>query len=175
MIDRYGWCSRSHQQQTKFLEFVAYFLLPPIFSRFKCSFFLFNFECLPIAVFSALFHSCLAVRKPGKKKDWEKNPKLEFKIPTYKSTGILFSELVLRVRIIPPRGHLPPIVTQNKIPKPHNTTLQNSVFKIDSPSPNYSSPWTSATSCNSTSRSHPLRGFLEGSSLAHHPVEGELF
>ena len=111
MIDRYGW-DRSHQQQTQFLDFVAYFLLPPIFSRFKCSFFLFNFECLPIAVFSALFHSSLAVRKPGKKKDWEKNPKLEFKIPKYKSTGILFSELVLRVRIIPPRGHLPPLVTQ---------------------------------------------------------------
>ena len=91
---------------------MAYFLLPPIFSRFKCSFFLFNFECLPIPVFSALFHSSLAVRKPGKKKDWEKNPKLEFKIPKYKSTGILFSELVLRVRIIPPRGHLPPLVTQ---------------------------------------------------------------
>ena len=112
MIDRCGWCSRFHQQKTKFLEFVAYFLLPPIFSRFKCSFFLFNFECLPIAVFSALFHSSLAVRKPGKKKDWEKNPKLEFKIPKYKSTGIPFSELVLRVRIIPSRGHLPPLVTQ---------------------------------------------------------------
>ena len=27
-------------------------------------------------------------------------------------TGILFSELVLRVRIVPPRRHLPPLVTQ---------------------------------------------------------------
>ena len=87
------------------------FYVPPIFSRFKCSFLIFNFECLPIAVFSALFHSSLAVRKPGKKKDWEKNPKLEFKIPKYKS-GILFSELALRIRIIPPRRHLPPLVTQ---------------------------------------------------------------
>ena len=112
MIDRYGWCSRSHQQWTKFLDFVAYFLLPPIFSRFKCSFFLFNFECLPIAVFSALFHSSLAVRKPGKKKHREKNPKLEFKIPKYNSTGIPFSELVLRIWVVPPRGHLPPLVTQ---------------------------------------------------------------
>ena len=113
---------------------MALFLLPPIFSRFKCSFSSSTFECLPIAVFSALFHSSLAVRKPGKKKR-------------------LGEESHIRIQ------------------NPKIQIYWDSVFRTGSPSLNYSSPRTSATSCNSTSRSHPLRGFVEDSSLAHRPVE----
>ena len=75
----------------------------------------FSFSTLNVSQLLSLAPCSIVLWQWGnqaKKKDWEKNPILEFKIPKYKSTGILFSELVLRVRIVPPRGHLPPLVTQ---------------------------------------------------------------
>ena len=65
--------------------------------------------------------------------------------------------------------------SQIRIQNPKIQIYWDSVFKTGSPNLSCSSPLTSATSCNSTSRSHPLRGSLGGSSLAHHPYERELF
>ena len=65
-------------------------------------------------------------------------------------------------------------IPNSQIQNPNIQIYWDFVFRTGSPNLSYSSPQTSATSCNSTSRSHPLRGSLGGSSLTHHPAEGEL-